>query len=182
MDNHRPSDSLPAMRGPWCLIALMFALPIAAGCKGNKYEQPEWQKLPASYDPKGLDLTFNTKNLEAFNSLSDAERQQQVEAMVAAPGSFKGQALYESVEELSEQISDHQYGRYVVTASVPDPVLFEIQIDYLLFSDTKLISGLAPKTPIEFTGTLAELHYQNQSKPRKLELKVKLTSANALKD
>ena len=51
-----------------------------------------------------------------------------------------------------------------------------------MFSETQLISGLATATPIEFTGTLVDLVYLDQAKPRKMEIKVKADAINVLQD
>jgi len=152
------------------------------GCKSSKHEDAKWLAPPKSYDPKGAELTFNEKNLESFNTLSADERAAHIDKMKGAAGTFKGQATFRRQEELADSMDDRVYGRYDVWATVVDPVFLEITLEYHLFSETQLISGLATATPIEFTGTLVDLVYLDQAKPRKMEIKVKADAINALQD
>jgi hypothetical protein len=162
------------------VCACLALLPLA--CKSKEHEEPQWLAPPKSYDPKGADLTFNEKNLEAFNSLSVDERTAHLDKLKAATGSFKGQATFRRQEELADSMDDRVYGRYDVWATVVDPVFLEVTVEYHLFSETQLISGLATATPIEFTGTLVDLVYLDQAKPRKMEIKVKADAINRLQD
>lgn len=154
----------------------------AAGCKSNKHEDAKWLAPPKTFDPKGAELTFNEKNLEVFNSMSPDERAAHIETLKSTPGSFKGQATFRRQEELADTMDDRVYGRYDVWATVPDPVFLEITVEYHLFSETQLISGLATGTHIEFTGTPVELVFLDEAKPRKMEIKVKADTINVLKD
>ena len=162
------------------VCACLALAPLA--CKSKKHEDPEWLAPPKAYDPKGADLTFNEKNLEAFNTLSVDELTAHLYKLKAAKGSFKGQATFRRQEELADSMDDRVYGRYDVWATVVDPVFLEVTVEYHLFSETQLISGLATATPIEFTGTLVDLVYLDQAKPRKMEIKVKADAINRLQD
>jgi hypothetical protein len=158
------------------------ALMLLPACNPSGEEkQPEWQKPPASYDVKGADLTFNEKRLDAFNSMSAAERETHIEQLKATEGSFKGQAVFQRGTELSEAMDDSQYGKHEIAAHIPEPVLYEITVEYLLFSDQDFYKGVPPGAYIEFTGTLAELEYQDSAKPRKVIMKVKASSVERLK-
>lgn len=152
------------------------------GCKSKKHEDAKWLAPPKSFDPEGADLTFNAKNLEAYNSLSVDERATHIDKLKNAAGTFKGQATFRRQEELADTMDDRVYGRYDVWATVPDPVFLEITLEYHLFSETQLISGVATGTHIEFTGTLAELVFLDEAKPRKMEIKVKADAINVLQD
>lgn len=157
------------------------ALLLLPACQpSGKDEQPEWQKPPASYDVKGADLTFNAKRLDEFNSMSSSEREAHVEQLKATEGSFKGQAIFQHGSELGEAMDDAQYGKHEIAANVPDPVLYEITLEYLLFSDQDFHKGVPPGTHIQFTGTLVDLEYQDSAKPRKLTMKVKASSVERL--
>lgn len=158
-----------------CVASLLLA------CQpSGEDKQPDWQKPPASYDVKGADLTFNEQRLDAFNSMSSSEREAHVEQLRATEGSFKGQAVFERGTELGEAMDDAQYGKYEINAAVPDPVLYEITMEYHLYSDQDFYTGVPPGTHIGFTGTLADLQYQDDSKPRKMLLKVKASSVERL--
>ena len=162
------------------LCACMTLAPL--GCKSTKHEDAKWLAPPKSYDPKGAELTFNEKNLEAFNTLSADERAAHIDKLKGATGTFKGQATFRRQEELADTMDDRVFGRYDVWATVVEPVFLEITLEYHLFSETQLISGLATATPIEFTGTLVDLVYLDQAKPRKMEIKVKADAINVLQD
>lgn len=169
------SASLPRL----ALVVLTAVL----GCQNNsKYEDAKWMAKPKAFDPKGAELTFNGKNLEAFNSMSDDERAAHVQKLQGSKGSFKGQGEFRRLEEIGDTIDDRQHGRFDTWVTVPEPPFLEIQVEYHLFSEEKLLSGVADHTPIEFTGTLIDLVYEDDAKPRKLEAKIKADSISVVKD
>jgi hypothetical protein len=163
------------------LCACSALAPLAC-TKSSKYDDAKWLAPPKSYDPKGAELTFNEKNLDAFNTLSADERAAHIEKLKSAAGTFKGQATFRRQEELADSMDDRVFGRYDVWAIVEEPVFLEVTVEYHLFSETQLISGLATATPIEFTGTLVDLVYLDEAKPRKMEIKVKADAINVLQD
>jgi len=170
------------MRGAHRFIAGVCATWLLTACNPSGEEKtPEWQQPPASYDVKGADLTFNEKRLDAFNTMSRSEREAHLEQLEGTEGSFKGQAVFERGSELGESMDDSQFGKYEIYATVAEPVLFEITMEYHLFSDQDFFKGVPPGTHIEFSGTLAGLQYQDESKPRKLTLKVKASKVERLK-
>ena len=174
--------SFPAMRGAHRRIAGMCAaLLLLPACQPTADKgQPEWQKPPASYDVKGADLTFNEKRLDEFNSMSTSEREAHIEQLKATEGSFKGQAIFQRGTELGESMDDAQYGKHEIAAHVPEPVLYEITIEYLLFSDQDFYKGVPPGAHLQFSGTLVDFEYQDSAKPRKLLMKVKASSVERL--
>lgn len=159
-------------------VALAASL---AGCNPSGEEKvPDWQKPPEAYDVKSADVTFNEARLDAFNTMSSAEREAHLEQLKATEGSFKGMAIYRDGSELGEKMDDAQYGKYEIFATVDEPVLYEMTMEYRLYSDQDFYTGLPPGTHIEFTGTLVDLDFQDSSKPRKLSFKVKATSVERL--
>lgn len=172
------------MRAARSLAAVAVACTAFLGtaCVPDKDKEPEWRKPPKSFDPIGAELTFNAKNLEAFNAMSGSEREAHLSELMGKAGSFKGQAVFKRATELGDKMDDAQWGRYEIYAVVPDPVLYEITIEYHLFSEQDLSTKLPPNGYIEFTGTLAEMAFQDESKPRKMEIKVKADSVNVLSD
>jgi len=174
--------SFPAMRGAHRRLAVMCAALLLPACQySGEQKTPEWQKPPASYDVKGADLTFNEKRLDAFNTMSTSEREAHVEQLKATEGSFKGQAVFQSGNELGEAMDDAEFGKYEIAAHVPEPVLYEMTFEYRLFSDQDFYKGVPPGAHIEFTGTLVSLEFQDSAKPRKLLMKVKASSVERLK-
>lgn len=154
------------------LLMIAASLALTPACVDKKAE-PEWMKLPPGYNPVESELTFNKVNLEKFNAMTPKERSAFVSDLKAAEGSFRGQAIFDSGNGLAETVEDSQYGDYEVMAAVPDPVLFEITIDYQIFTNEAMGKALTPHGPIEFSGTLVDLRYDAESKPRKLVLRVK---------
>ncbi len=169
------------MRAPQSSL-LCLALVLGGGCKSTKHEDAKWLAPPKSYDPKGAELTFNTKNLDAFNTMGADERAAQLEKLRAAKGTFKGQALYQRSEELTDKIDDRQYGKYDVWLTIAEPVYLEITVEYHVFFDEPQLAGLAGNTPVEFTGTFIDMIYEDQAKPRRMEIKVKGDAINVMKD
>ncbi len=167
------------------------ALTVAAttACLPDKDKQPDWQKAPKAYDVKGADLTFNEARLEAFNSMDEAQREAHLAELTAKAGSFKGQGIFKRGTELGEKMDDIEFGKFEIYAVTPGPeenkeegVWLEVNIEYHLFTDTDLTKGWPPGSHIEFTGTYADMSYQDSSKPRKMELKVKADSVTLMKD
>lgn len=170
------------MRGAHRLAAGLFSAVLLAACNPSGEEKtPDWQKPPESYDVKGADLTFNEKRFDAFNSMSSKEREAHIEELKNTEGSFKGQAVFKDGSELGDKMDDAQYGKYEIFATVETPVIYEITIEYRLYSEQDFYTGVPPGTHIEFTGTLADIDFQDSAKPRKLSLKVKATSVERLK-
>ena len=174
---------LPVMAG------LGLAALVATGCLPDKDKEPKWQKPPKAFDVKGADLTFNEAKLEAFNSMDEDQRTAHLAELQSKEGSFKGQAVFKRATELGEKMDDLEYGKFEVYAIAPGPdenqeegVWLEVNIEYHLFSEQKFGEGWPPGSFIEFTGTYADMTFQDQSKPRKMELKVKATDIHLLKD
>ncbi len=172
------------MRSPLvALLALSLTAPLAAGCVPDKDKTPDWQKPPSSWNPvEGEGLTFNKKGLDAFNSLSQADRDKWIEQMKNTPGSFVGQAIYKQGSELGEKMDDYQHGTYEIVTELPDPILYEITLNYRLYTTPDKGKNFPPNAYIQFKGTLADLRYQSESKPRKIDLKIKADEITVLKD
>ena len=208
VDNRGQRDSFPAMGAAVCRTATsaklansrvarvarvacvsLAALAVSAGCLPDKDKEPKWQKPPKAFDVKGADLTFNEARLEAFNSMDGDQRTAHLAELQAKEGSFKGQAVFKRGTELGEKMDDLEYGKYEIYAVAPGPdenqekgVWLEVNVEYHLFSEERFGEGWPPGSFIEFTGTFADMTFQDASKPRKMELKVKVTDVHLLKD
>ncbi len=163
------------------LLTLAAILVATGGCVPKDEPDPEWMKHPKGYDPAGADLTFNKERLQKYNMMGEAEKEAYVQELINTPGSFKGQAVFKSGAGLGEAMEDAQHGSYELSASTEE-VLFEITIDYNIFTTPELGKPLAPHAPIEFTGTLVDLQFQAEDKPRKLTLRVKADDVKRIKD
>jgi hypothetical protein len=163
------------------LFALFFtsALLSVTACQ---QEKKELLALPAAYNPKTADLTFNKANLEAFNLMNEAARKAHVKMLKETPGSFSGQAVHEAGNGLAPTVEEAQYGEWELFAHVTDPVLYEITIDYQIFTTAALGKVLAPHKAIAFKGTVLDLRYDSEAKPRKLTIKLKADSLETITD
>ena len=95
-----PRCSLPFRLGgaSSLLVALGLGVLGTVACDTNKHDDPKFLAPPKSFDPKGADLSFNEKSLEAFNSMSTDERAAHLEKLKATKGSLKGQATFQRDE------------------------------------------------------------------------------------
>ena len=169
------------MRAVGQSLAALLVLSVAAGPLGcDKGDEPAWQKPPERFDVTKDELTFGKKNLDAFNTMSSGERAAHIDALKSKPGSFKGQGRFKVVSSLGENIADSEMGKYDASVLVEDPVLYEITIEYNLLSNEKIGDGYPKGTYVEFTGTLVDLDFQDDSKPRKLVIKLKDTKFERL--
>lgn len=159
-------------------VTLAALLLFPQGCTTD-HGQPEWMQLPESYQPQSADLTFNKAGLERFNKMSESEREAFQSELEQKKGSFKGQAVFVHGTGLTESIEESKYGSYELIART-DPVLFEITLDYAIYTTPELGKKLARNKAIEFTGTLVGLEYQHQDKPRKLSLKIRADDVKTL--
>lgn len=159
-------------------LACIAALGVA--CIPDKDKEPEWRKPPKSFDPVGAELTFNAKGIEQFNTMSSTEREAHLSQLMGSAGTFKGQGVFKRATELGDKMDDAQWGKHEIYVVVPDPVLYEITVEYHLFSEQDLSTNVPPNAHIEFSGTLAEMMFQDEAKPRKMEIKVKTDSVTVL--
>ena len=167
---------LHAMSMASALLALTTTAVVTAGCQ---QEKKDLLALPKAYDPAGADLTFNKKNLEAYNLMSKDARREHLKMLKETPGSFTGQAIFQSGNGLAPTVEDSQYGAYELFAHVPDPVLYEITFDYQVFTTPELGKPLAPNFPFAFKGTLVDLDFHDETKPRRMNASL-IPSINSL--
>lgn len=160
-------------------IGLALTLPASMGCK-SEHEKPEWMKPPKSYQPAAdPKLTFNKKGLERFNFLDEPEKEAFIEQLKKTPGSYTGQAMVQSGTGVSAHVPEHQYGTWEITAAT-EAVLYEIPLNYQLYTTPEQGRSIARNRAVEFTGTVIGIDFQNQNKPRSMMVRVKVNSIKAL--
>lgn len=170
------------MRRPAALVLTAFTLALATACPpSGDGSDPDFMKPPEAYQPKTADLTFNEKNLEAFVMMSNDEREAHIAKLKESKGSYKGQAMSKTGAGLGEGMEDAKHGEYELNA-VTEPIWFEVTLDYHLFTTTEIGSKIAPNRALEFSGTLISLDFYEESKPRKLVLKVACDSLAPIPD
>ncbi len=165
------------MRRPLPALLFTSALLAVPACQ---QEKKDLLALPAAYQPATAELTFNKKNLEMFNSMSKDARRQFIKELKETPGSYSGQAIFLSGNGLAPTVEDSQHGAYELFANVPDPVLYEITIAYQVFTTPELGRPLAPNHPISFRGTLIDLRFDDETKPRSMTIRVKADSVETI--
>ena len=151
-------------------------------CVPETHPNPDWMKPPKSFQPKTAELTFNEANLKAFVMTDTSAQDARVEELKATPGSFKGQAIFKSGAGLGEAMPHAQYGDWELSASLEEPIVFDIIADYSIITTREVGKPIAPHKAIEFTGTLVEFDFQREDKPRKLTFTVKADEVKVLED
>jgi len=163
-------------------VSLSGVVATGLACVPDKSQPADFLKAPKSWQPKSDAMTLSTTSLERFNGMSISEQEAFVEGLKAQVGGFRGQARFQRVVQLGPQTADAQLGAYEAYATVDEPVLYEITIDYRLFSSEHIGRGLPTGTYVSFSGTVVDLAFHNEAKPRKLELKVKDVTLERLED
>lgn len=158
----------------------LAAVGLTSTATGCKQEKKDLLALPPAYQPATAELTFNKKNLEAFNLMSKDARRQHIKELKETPGSFSGQAIFQSGNGLAPTVEDSQHGAYELFAHVPDPVLYEITIAYQVFTTPELGRPLAPNHAISFRGTLIDMRYDDETKPRAMTIRVKADTVETI--
>lgn len=170
------------MRTTNLALAALLATGISlTGCD-KRSQANDILALPSSYDPAGAELTFNKAGLTEFNALEPSERDALVAKLSATPGSYTGQALVRGSAGLGEAMPDHVHGDWEVMATTRTPVLYEIVINYSIFTTPAVGRPLAENRAVAFTGTLISVDFKDDAKPRSLTLKVKADSITPLVD
>lgn len=172
------------MQAPKLAVVALSLIGVAftAGCDSKSNAAANILALPASYDPVGAELTFNKAGLEKFNLMSESERDAFIEGLKSKEGSLKGQALVRGSAGLGSAMPDHVHGDWEVMATTRKAVLYEIVVDYSLFTSPAVGRPLAENRAIEFSGTVVSAEYKDDTKPRTLFLKVKSNDIQPLSD
>lgn len=155
------------------LMVLAATLMAGGGCvpDPDKASDPDWMKPPEAYQPVTAELTFNKANFEKFNMMSDSEQETFLAGLKEAKGTFKGQAMSKTGAGLSEGFEGFEHGDFELNA-LTEAILYEITIDYKLYTTRAIGKTIAPNRYVEFTGTLVGVDFQNSAKPRKIVLQV----------
>jgi hypothetical protein len=163
-------------------LLVLAATLVATACPPNPDDaaNPDWLKPPAAYQPKTADLTFNEARFGEFNMMSDEDQDKFIEELKAKKGSFKGQAMTKTGAGLTEGFKGFEHGNWELNG-ITDPILYEITFDYKLYTDKKVGRPIAPNRAVEFTGTLVDIDFQNESKPRKVVLEIACDSLAPIK-
>ncbi len=162
-----------------CVAAL--TMPLSA-CLPRPEGNTDLLKQPKGYDPKGLDgLTLNEAKLKEFVMMDAADRDAWVEKMKAEPGSFKGQAVFKSGAALGAAMEDAKYGEWELSATT-EIIIFDVSLDFSIFCTKEQGKPLPPQRAIEFKGTILELDYDADAKPRYVKIKLKADEVATIKD
>ena len=91
-----------------------------------------------------------------------------VEAL-KAKGAYKGQAQCKSGAGTGTQ-AHSKYGEFELTCTA-GTILFDIELDYHLFTSRAVGKPLSANAYVEFSGTLVEFDFHESSKPRQIVAK-----------
>ena len=181
----RPKVPRSVARSPLMIASVALLLPALTSlgaCVPKEDPQPEWMKLPKAYQPAKADLTFNKERLDTFNNLPSDEQDKFVEELKTQTGAFKGQAVVKSGTGLSQNVEEAKHGEWELQCSTDREILFEITIDYVVYTSKDVGRPIAGGRPIKFSGTLLSLDFQDQNKPRSLTIHVKADSVETISD
>ena len=161
------------------LLAFAATLACTAACSSKK-DTPDWAKLPEAFQPATAELTFNKSGLERFNSMSPEAREAVVTQLSEQKGQFKGQAMMIAGAGISENLEEFKLGGYELTGKTEE-VLYEITLDYTIYTSPEIGRAIPRNRPIEFRGTLVALEFQDLDKPRKLKLTIQADEVTQIK-
>ncbi len=152
-------------------FVLAAALALGA-CLPKDHPDPDWLKPPASYDPVETEgLTLNKKGVDKLTLEEGDARDAFIESL-KAKGKFKGQANCKSGAGTGTQ-AHSKYGEFELTCTA-GVILFEIKLDYHLFTSRDTGKPLSANSYVEFGGTLVEFDYRDDTTPRQLLAKVEV--------
>jgi hypothetical protein len=152
-------------------LVLTSAVALAlAGCMPKEHPDVEWMKAPKGYDPVDTEgLTLNKAGLDALTLKEADERDGYVESL-QTPGTFKGQAKCQSGRGTGD-LAHSEYGEYELNCDA-GTILFDIELKYHLFTTRDVGKPVSANAYLDFTGTLVEFSYHDESKPRSIVAKV----------
>ena len=149
-----------------------------AGCMPKAHPDVEWMKPPKSYDPIGTEgLTLNKAGVDAFTLEEGDERDAYVTAL-QAEGAFKGQAKCQSGVSTGD-LEPSKWGEYQLSCDA-GTILFDIEVKYQLVTTREAGKPLSANAYVEFSGTLVEFSYHEDSKPRTISARVKVDEISRL--
>ncbi len=152
-------------------LHLAAALWLLTACVPKEHPNPEWLEPPESYDPVNTEgLTLNKAGVDALTLTEGEQREKHIEGL-KAEGKFSGQAQCKS-GSLSGDLYG-KYGEYNLTCTA-GAILFDIELDYHVFTTRDLGKPLSAGSYVEFEGTLVEFDYHEDAKPRQIVAKVKV--------
>lgn len=150
------------------------------GCLPDKHPDVDWLKPPKSYDPINTEgLTLNKAGVDALTLKEGAERDAYIESL-QAEGAFKGQAKCQSGSNTGD-LDVSKWGEYQLTCQ-SGTILFDIELKFQLFTTREAGKPLSANAYVQFSGTLVEFSYHDESKPRSISANVKVDEISRLSD
>ncbi|MCA9685647.1 MAG: hypothetical protein KC457_25950 [Myxococcales bacterium] len=147
---------------PSLALAAALLLPLGA-CDDKK---TDLLAPPAGYDPVNTEgLTLNKAGMDALTLTEGDARDAHIEGL-KAEGAFKGQALCKGGSGTGD-MEDSQYGEYKLSCEA-GTVLFDIELKYYLYTTKALGKPLKGGAYVDFTGTMVDFVYVDESKPRQM--------------
>jgi len=165
---------------PTLLAATVISATFATGCLPEKHPDVDWLKPPKGYDPINAEgLTLNKAGVDALTLAEGDGRDVYIESL-KAEGAFKGQAKCQSGSNTGD-LEPSKWGEYQLTCTA-GTILFDIELKYQLFTTRAAGKPLSANAYVEFSGTLVEFSYHDQSKPRSISASVKVDELSRISD
>ncbi|NVB41173.1 hypothetical protein G6O69_25260 [Pseudenhygromyxa sp. WMMC2535] len=148
---------------PPLVLAATLLLPLVA-C--DKKPSDDLLAPPEGYDPVETEgLTLNKAGMNALLPTEGDARAAHLEGL-KAEGAFKGQAKCTGGSSTGD-MEDSQYGEYKLTCDA-GTVLYDIELKYYLYTTKALGRPLKGGAYVDFSGTLVDFEFIDESKPRKM--------------
>lgn len=150
------------------------------GCVPKPHTKPDWMKPPKSYDPVATEgLSLNKAGVDALTLKEGAEREAFVKSL-QAKGAFTGQAKCKGGGGTGD-LPHSQWGEYELNC-VAGTILFDIELNYRLFTTREAGKPLSANAYVDFSGTLVEFRYHDDSNPRTITAMVQLDELSRISD
>jgi hypothetical protein len=129
-------------------------------------------KAPKAYDPIGTEgLTLNKAGVDALTLAENDERDAFIESL-KGEGAYKGQAKCQSGSNTGD-LEPSKWGEFQLSCDA-GTILFDIELKYRLFTTRAAGKPLSANAYVEFSGTLVEFSYHDETKPRSITASVKV--------
>ncbi len=162
---------------PTLVLAATMSLALTA-CLPKEHPDVDWMKPPKSYDPVATEgLTLNKAAVDTLTLKEGEDRDAFVESL-KAEGAFKGQAKCQNGVGTGD-LEPSKWGEYQLTCEA-GTILFDIELKYQLFTTREAGKPLSANAYVEFTGTLVEFSYHEDSSPRSISARVKVDEISRL--
>lgn len=157
---------------PLALAGVMAFAGVSTGCLPDKHPEVDWMKPPKGYDPINAEgLTLNKAGVDALTLKEGDDLDAYIQSL-HAEGAFKGHAKCQSGSNTGD-LEPSKWGEFQLSCDA-GTILFDIEVKYRLFTTRAAGKPLSANAYVEFSGTLVEFSYHDETKPRSITASVKV--------